>query len=127
MTDPEKRDLIDRYLAAYNAFDVEAMMETVHPDVEFENVAGGEVNASASGAGAFRQLAEQATGLFSTRRQTVTAFRSDDSGASVDVDYEGVLASDLPNGMKAGETLRLAGRSEFAFADGRISHIRDIS
>ena len=127
MTDPEKRDLIDRYLAAYNAFDVDAMMETVHPDIEFENVAGGEVNASASGADAFRQMAEQATALFSSRQQTVTAFEPDDSGASVDVDYEGVLASDLPNGMKAGETLRLAGRSEFEFEDGYISRLRDIS
>ena len=57
----------------------------------------------------------------------MTAFRQDDSGASIDVDYEGVLASDLPNGMRAGETLRLTGRSEFAFADGRIVSIRDIS
>ena len=127
MTDQEKRALIDRYLTAYNAFDVDAMMETLHPAVEFENVAGGEVNASASGADAFRRLAEQATGLFASRRQTVTAFRPHDSGASIDVDYEGVLASDLPNGMRAGETLRLTGRSEFAFANGRIASIRDIS
>ena len=127
MTDREKRELIDRYLAAYNAFDVEAMMKTLHPAVEFENVAGGEVDASASGSEAFRQMAERATALFASRRQTVTAFRSDGAGASVDVDYTGVLASDLSNGMKAGETLRLAGRSEFEFEDGRISRIRDIS
>ena len=127
MTDQQKRDLIDRYLAAYNAFDVDAMMETVHPTISFENVAGGEVDVSASGADAFRRLAEQATALFSSRRQTVTAFRPSGSGTSVDVDYEGVLASDLPNGMEAGTTLRLTGRSEFEFEDGRISKIRDVS
>lgn len=127
MTSQEKRALIDRYLDAYNAFDVEGMMGTLHPTVEFENVAGGEVNASASGAGAFRALAEQATGLFSSRRQTVTAFDPSGAGASIAVAYEGVLAADLPNGPKAGETLRLAGRSEFAFADGQISRIRDVS
>ncbi|MEO0538525.1 MAG: hypothetical protein AAF215_32275 [Cyanobacteria bacterium P01_A01_bin.123] len=53
MTEEEKRDLIDRYLDAYNAFDVEEMMSTVHPDVEFKNVSGGEVNAAASGASEF--------------------------------------------------------------------------
>ena len=127
MTDQEKRALIDRYLAAYNSFDVDGMLTTLHPAVEFENLAGGEVNASASGAEAFRRLAEQATGLFSSRQQTVTAFDPSGAGASADVDYEGVLASDLPNGMKEGETLRLAGRSEFEFEDGRISRIRDIS
>ena len=57
MDDQEKRALIDRYLAAYNAFDVDAMMETLHPAVQFENVAGGAVDASASGADAFRRLA----------------------------------------------------------------------
>jgi ketosteroid isomerase-like protein len=127
MTDQEKRALIDRYLDAYNSFDVEAMMSTVHPDVEFENVAGGVTNASASGADGFRQLAEQAAKLFASRRQTVTAFDPSGAGASVGVDYEGVLASDLPNGMRAGETVRLVGRSEFEFADGLISRIRDVS
>lgn len=119
--------MIDRYLAAYNTFNVDAMMETIHPAVEFENVAGGEVNASASGAEAFRQMAEQAAVLFASRRQTVTAFDAEGAGASVVVDYEGVLASDLPDGRKAGEPLRLTGRSAFEFADGQISRIRDVS
>jgi ketosteroid isomerase-like protein len=127
MTAQEKRTLIDRYLAAYNTFDVEGMMVTLHPDVEFENVVAGEVTTSASGADAFRRLAEQAAQLFSSRRQTVTAFDASGAGAAIEVDYEGVLASDLPNGMKTGETLRLTGRSEFAFEDGTISRIRDVS
>lgn len=127
MTDLEKRALVDRYLAAYNAFDVDGMMDTVHPAVEFEDVSGGEVTASASGADAFRRLAERAAGLFSARRQTVTAFDPGGAGASADVDYEGVPASDLSGGPRAGETVRLAGRSEFEFADGRISRIRDVS
>ena len=45
----------------------------------------------------------------------------------IEVAYEGVLASDLPNGMKAGETLRLSGRSEFTFRDGKIYRITDAS
>ncbi len=48
MTEQAKRALIDRYLDAYNDFDVDGMMATVHPAVEFEDVSGGEVNASAS-------------------------------------------------------------------------------
>ena len=127
MTDTEKRALIDRYIAAYNAFDVAGMMATVHPAIEFENVSGGVVTASASGADAFRRMAEDATALFVSRRQTVTAFDPSGAGASVEVDYEGVLAADLPNGIAAGDTLRLTGRSEFEFADGRIVRIRDLS
>lgn len=57
----------------------------------------------------------------------ITSFETKDDQAFMGIDYEGVLASDLPNGMKAGETLRLNGRSEFTFRDGKIYRIADIS
>jgi ketosteroid isomerase-like protein len=127
MRPDEQRSLIDHYLDAYNAFDIDGMMATIHPDVQFENVSDGEVNASASGADEFRQLAEQSKGLFSSRNQTVRAFESDEDKAVIEVAYEAVLAADLPNGMKAGDTLRLDGRSEFVFRDGRIYQLADYS
>ncbi len=127
MDSDQQRSLIDRYLTAYNSFDIDAMMATIHPDVEFKNVSGGEVNATASGAEEFRRLAEQSQVLFSSRRQTVTAFESGEDEAVIEVAYEAVLAADLPNGMKAGETLRLDGRSEFVFRDGRIHQLTDCS
>ena len=127
MNEDNKQSLIKRYLEAYNAFDLEGMMSVIHPDIEFKNVNGGEVNATASGADEFRKLAEQSKGLFSMRKQTITSFETKDDQAFIGIDYEGVLASDFPNGMKAGEILRLNGRSEFAFRDGKIYRITDIS
>jgi ketosteroid isomerase-like protein len=123
----QQRSIIDGYLAAYNSFDIDGMMATIHPDVQFKNVSGGEVNAAASGSDEFRTLAEQSKQLFSSRQQTVTSFESRGDHAVVDVAYEAVLAMDLPNGMKAGETLRLEGRSEFVFRDGRICGLTDHS
>ncbi len=117
----EKRTLIDRY----NDFDVDGMLALLHRDVEFRNISGGEVNASASGAEEFRRLAEQSKGLFSSRRQEITRFESDGNTAAVDISYEGVLASDLPNGMNAGDMLRLEGRSEFGFLDSKTHRITD--
>ena len=125
MTDAAKRALVDRYLAAYNAFDLDGLMATLHPDVAFENVAGGAV--SAEGAEAFRALAEQAAALFSSRRQTITAFEATEGGAVADVEYRATLAHDLPGGPAAGEAIRIRGRSEFAFRDGRISRLTDRS
>jgi ketosteroid isomerase-like protein len=120
MNEDDKRSLIKRYLDAYNSFDIDGMMSVIHSDIEFKNVSGGEVNATASGSNELRKLAEQSKELFSSRKQTMTSFRTEDDMAFIDVTYEGVLASDLPNGMKAGETLRLNGRSEFTFLDGKI-------
>jgi ketosteroid isomerase-like protein len=128
MTEQEKRDLISRYLSAYNSFDVEGMVEPLHPDIEFENVSGGEVDASASGIEAFRKMAEKATGLFASRRQTVTSFEvGEDGGISIRVAYEGTLAQDVSGGLSAGETISLEGRSEFRFKDGKIARIVDHS
>jgi ketosteroid isomerase-like protein len=127
MDEDEKRSLVECYLAAYNAFDIDGMMAVIHPDIEFKNVSGGEVNATTSGAGDFRLLAEKSSELFRSRKQKILTFWSNADQASVAVAFEGVLASDLPNGMKAGETLRLNGRSEFTFCDGKIYRIKDVS
>jgi hypothetical protein len=37
----EMKALPERYLEAYNAFDVEGMLALVDPNVEFKNVSGG--------------------------------------------------------------------------------------
>ena len=39
MTDEEKKALIQRYIAAYNTFDVAEMVALVHRDIIFRNVA----------------------------------------------------------------------------------------
>jgi ketosteroid isomerase-like protein len=121
------RLLIERYLAAYNAFDVPGMLAVLHPAVEFRNVANGEVTAAADGIAQFRELAERAATLFRSRRQTVTRYTAAGDDASIDVDYEGVLAADLSPSLRAGDTLRLSGRSTFGFRDGLIARIVDES
>ena len=125
-TDPH-RELIDRYLAAYNAFDVAGMLATVHPDVTFRNVSAGEVTASADGREALRALAEYAATLFRSRRQTVRDYGADGDRAWITVDYEGELAADVGPGLRAGDVLRLTGRSTFAFRDGLIVELVDES
>jgi ketosteroid isomerase-like protein len=125
-SDP-RRALIDRYLDAYNRFDVPAMLACFHPDVEFRNVAGGQVTATARGIDELRALAERAATLFRSRRQTVREYGADGERAWIAVDYEGELAADLGPGMRAGDTLRLTGRSTFAFRDDLIVELVDES
>ena len=128
MTEDEKRTLIHRCLDAYTAFDVDGMVETLHPDVEIKNVSDGEASAAATGVDEFREMAEKATEIFASRRQTVTAVEAEDDGdVSIDVTYEGTLAQDLPGGMVAGDTVHLKGRSTFEFDDGKIAGIVDYS
>ncbi len=122
-----QRDLVERYIAAYNSFDIEGMMRTLHPEIEFENVSNGEVNATAIGADEFRALAERTAELFARRTLTIDAFSTSDEGAVADVTWEVVLASDIPDVGSRGEKLRLRGRSEFEFRDGLIARLIDTS
>ena len=78
MNEAEKRSIIERYLNAYNTFNIEGMMSLLHPEIEFQNISGGEVNARASGADEFRNLAEQSKELFTSRKQTIVNFQIKD-------------------------------------------------
>lgn len=127
MDKSEKENLIQRYVRAYNDFDIDGMLATMHPECTFQNVSGGEVNAAASGTAQLRALAERSKELFSSRFQKITAFHHDDDAVNVDVDYEGVLRVDIPGGPRAGESLRLAGKSVFRFRDGLIHALTDYS
>jgi ketosteroid isomerase-like protein len=120
MTADSHRALVDRYLAAYNAFDVPGMLALLHEAIEFRNLSGGEVTAQANGLDEFRALAERAAGLFQSRRQTITGYTAQGDQAVVGIAYHGVLAADL-------SPVELTGRSTFLFRGGRIARIVDES
>jgi hypothetical protein len=127
MTPDEMKTLIERYIEAYNRMNVDELLATVHPDVEFKNVSGGVVNASTTGVSELRTLALQSLTLFSERQQVIESFNCEASKALVSVAFRAVVANDLPNGLKSGQVLSLSGRSEFEFLDGAIYKITDIS
>ena len=115
MKDEEKESVISDYLAAYNNFDVEGMIALVHPKVTFVNIYEDKVNARAEGLEQLRKLANKSKALFSSQHQEAIKFNFIGDRVKVDIAFEGVLAADLPNGMKAGDTLRFHGSSEFEF------------
>lgn len=128
MSPEAMRSLVERYIDAYNRKDVAAMLALVHPQVKFQNIAGGKVNASTHGIAELEALARQSQALFSERRQTLQTFALQGPVAIVTVAFHAVVAADLPaQGLKQGYVMDLAGRSEFEFRDGLISKITDIS
>lgn len=127
MTNTDLPDLIERYLVAYNAFDVESMLALLSQDVVFENFLGDQLTASTKGADQFRELAQQSATMFSEREQRVTGVTIQPQSTVVDIAYRGRLAVDVPDGPAAGTVLDLKGQSEFWFKDGLISKIVDRS
>ncbi len=127
MTSEEKRTLIKRYIDAYNTFDIEGLMELIHPQVSFSNVQNGEVNAKAEGLDEFRALAETSKKVFQSRQQSITGYLFNGENAVINIDYDGVLAKDLPGGLKAGDHLHLSGKTEFNFEGNKLKRIVDYS
>ena len=121
------RALIDRYVAAYNAFDLAGMLSVLHADVRFRNVSNGQETAAADGREEFRALAKRGLEIFRSRRQTIREYYTNGDRAWITVDYQGVLAKNLGPGLAAGDTLRLVGRSSFTFRDGAIVELVDES
>lgn len=119
--------IIENYLRAYNAFDIDRMLEVLSDHVVFENFSKGELTQRLEGKEAFAEQAAKAAELFSHREQVPTQWKEEGDTVEVDISYFGVLAQDLPNGMKAGETVQLEGKSTFRIEDDKIILIRDES
>ena len=127
MTKEEQKTIIKRYLKAYKSFDIDGMIGLVHPNIVFKNIAVGAVNAEAIGAEQFREMAVQSKAVFSSRHQRAFEIRFSQDVVIVDIAYEGVVAIDISDSLKAGDTIRINGRSEFAFKDGKIYRMTDFS
>lgn len=125
MTEQEMKEIIDGYVAAYNAFDLDRLMTFFHRDIAFTNYAGDQVTAKAEGIDRFRELAELGGSLFASRSQVVDELTFGENTAKAVISFDGELAADLPNGMKAGHVLHFDGRSEFEFRDGLIWRLAD--
>ncbi|GIO12341.1 hypothetical protein J19TS2_18960 [Cohnella xylanilytica] len=127
MNDNEMSNLITSYIEAYNDFDVEGMLRLLHEKVVFRNISNGVVDTETKGIEEFRMLAEQSAKLFAQRRQTIKEMTIDGDRAEIEIEYEGTPAIDLPNGLKAGETIRLGGKSIFYVKNGKIIVLEDHS
>ena len=121
------RALVDHYIDTYNSKNIDDMLMSVHPQVEFKNIYAGVVNASTNAVTELRTLAQQSLSLFSEQHQKIELFELQGSVAVAMIAFRAGVAADLPNGMKKGKVLNFSGRSEFEFQDGAVSKITDFS
>jgi hypothetical protein len=124
---PQIEQSVKQYIQAYNEFDIDSMLVKLHPSIIFKNISHGEVDLITVGLEAFKAQAQKAATYFQYREQLISDLKIEDQLAEVAIDYKAILAIDLPNGMKQGETLQLKGRSVFRFENDLIISIEDYS
>jgi hypothetical protein len=122
-----QKQVVEGYIKSYNDFDTNGMTKNLTENVVFKNVVNGNVELTTKGIAEFKEQAESAKQYFVQRKQTIESWDFINSKVIVDIDYRAVLAIDLPNGLKAGDTLELKGKSEFEFEKEKIKSITDKS
>ncbi|WP_374631275.1 nuclear transport factor 2 family protein [Pannonibacter indicus] len=120
-------DPIETYIDAYNRKDVEGMLMCLAENVVFQNISGGEVTAEALDKQSFAQMARFGASAFETRHQKVVNAITVAGTTLAEIDYTAVVATDLPNGWKAGQKLAFSGASAFRVEGGKIISIVDES
>ncbi|QWT18862.1 nuclear transport factor 2 family protein [Bacillus sp. NP157] len=125
MIDPARRQLIEIYLAAYNHFDIAAMLAALTDDVRFEHHQGGELSVATIGKADLEKLARVGAQLFAAREQTIVSLEEAAGDVIATIDFHGEIAEDIPDGPGAGTIVEMQGTTLFSFADGKISRIID--
>ena len=120
-------DVIARYIQSYNARDIDGMLDCVTEDVVFENISNAGGSMRLDGKDMMRQVAELSGNAFSYRRQRLINVVSGAGKAAAEIEFEGKAAVDLPNGIKAGETVKVRGASFFEFRGNLLCRIADYS
>ena len=116
------------YIDAYNNLDIERMVENMAEDVSFTNVSSEEITMETNSKAEFIQQAEEATDIFSERKQSIKNIHVIDNIIEVELNYRGVIGKDVMDILKAGDIIEVEGKSVFTFNDeGLISDLKDIS
>lgn len=118
---------VEQYIIAYNSFDIDGMLCKLHPTIVFKNISQGKVDLVTNGLEEFKSQAEKAAAFFTERKQVITDFKVGHQQVEAAIDYQAVLAIDLPNGLKKGERITLKGKSIFNFENDLIVLIEDHS
>ena len=122
-----QKQIIKKYVKSYNHFDVEGMLHDLADDMIFENFSNGISELIIEGKEAFKYQAERARQYFKDRNQAIESWEFKEEIVTIEIDYKATLAIDLPDSLKAGDTLELKGISIFTFENGKIKSIVDKS
>jgi ketosteroid isomerase-like protein len=119
--------IVENYIEAYNAMDLDGMLQCLTDDVRFQNILDGQVNVETRGKEQFAELARRGASAFHMRKQEAVRCIVVGTHVMAEIAYTATVAKDLPNGWRAGQHLAFSGASYFRLEDGRISEIIDQS
>ena len=79
MNNLEKSSLINKYIEAYNEFNIEKILSLFSDNIHFQNISNGNVNAELKNRDEFSQFSTQSKSLFSWRKQKIKEIIEEDN------------------------------------------------
>lgn len=121
------KQLVDQYTLHHNAFHVKELVDLFTDDCVFQNMTNTAGVVECQGKAELTSMTEQSKGFFKTRHQAIKNWIIGENSIAIETEFTGVLACDLENGFKTGDTLTIQGVSIFEFENGKIKRLTDYS
>lgn len=119
--------IFQRYLLAYNSFDVNGMLEMLSDEVNFANYSNGVMTASASNKCEFKELANKGKWIFDERKQEIVSMRPLENGLEAKIRFLGKLSDEVAKEVHSGHYVEIYGTSKVEFRDRKIVRLVDRS
>lgn len=124
----DKQQIIKDYIQGYNDFNIDQMLKDLDPKITFKDIQDNRTVINLQGKSAFEKQAYCSGDYFSSRKQTIESIHKDSKKIyTLEITFEAVLKTDLPNGLKKGQQITLKGKSIFEFKNDKIISLTDIS
>lgn len=118
-------DVVTRYLAAFNARDVEGMLAALSDNIRFRNIENDDVNVDIIGLMAFEHLARESAAAFRTRSLTPSGVIIAGPHIAFNAHFVGVLDRAAGEALKAGQNIEMDGQSYIRVEHDFITEITD--
>lgn len=117
------KEVVQKYISAYNDFDIETMISLMHTDCIFESRTDGMLSFTAKGKHDFRQICMVAKNNYKFRKQVIEGYTRIGDTLEVEIYFKATLANNLLDVGKKDEQIAFETKSSFEFKDGLIYKI----
>jgi len=120
------KEIVQKYINAYNNFDIETMVSLMHNDCIYEGKTKGIQSFCIKGKHSFRQINMLSKNNYTFRKQVIEGFIESMNKVEVNLYFKAILAVDVSELGKKGEEIAFETKSVFEFKNGLIYKLTNL-
>ena len=120
------KEIVQKYINAYNKFDIDGMISLMHIDCTFEMIHDNKITLKTYGKSDFRQLCILSKNNYKYRKQIIESFKEENNKVEVNLYFKATLAIDIPDLGKKDEKISFETKTIFELKNNAIYKITNI-